>query len=625
MALRKGKPLTFRPKGCSDTVDATNSFAGAMASLTNLIPNPSTDMTWVPRPASVQMTAFAGFNTPGFISGTLVVGDLMYGMIATGRNPGNDEPFVYNLKLNTFLTVTGITAANTPTSPATTGDWTPPILAVVGSKIIVTHPGFAGGAPGFFFGWFDISGFTSTTITGTTHNGTKVIDNLSTNVLQAGWTVGMTIADTTNPGDITAGTVITSIASNGLSITVSNNSNAGHVGDTLSVAGGTAASPLWAAGNTNGIPLASVPVSVAQMAGRAYYAVGNGVVFSDAGNALQVTNATQVLLFNNGVPVTALGPLPLASPVTGGIVQSLIAFQGVTAMQVIAGDASISAGSTGSLTVNILKSGTGTLSPLSIVPFTDGLAFMSPEGLRAINFAAQVSNPIGDHGTGIAVPFIYAIAPSRICAASNADTLRISVQNGLAPSQPQQEWWIDLTRKAWHGPHSFPASQIQPWSNTFVLVANGINAKLWRSDPTPSNTSTYTENGTPLSWEWQTSLLPDTGDMKMHALIELAVATDYPPQTQVVVTIDDESMSVLDTIFMAGSGVSSTIWGSFTWGGAVWFGGTGVMKQRRISPHFPIVFKQATVQLSGNSLGGLVIGNLYMRYQELGYLLENPL
>ena len=619
MPLRKSKPLLIRPKGCSDSVDGTNTFPGAMASLANLVPNPSTDLTWVPRPAAVKLTSFAGFNTPGFVSALLVVGNIAYGMIASAKNANKDEPFAYNLTTGAFETITGVLNANTPTSPATTGDWVPPVMAVVGSRIVVTHPGFAGGSPGFFFGWFDISGFSSAAaITGTTHS-TKTIDTLSADVLQAGWNVGMIITDAS--GDIPANTFITSINAAGTSITISNAATGGHSSNALTVVGGTATSPQWGAGNANGFPLLSVPVSVAQMAGRAYYAVGTGVVLSDSGNATQVTNASQALLFDNGVNVTALGPLPLSSPLTGGIVQALIAFQGVTALQVISGDPT----TTTNLTVNLAKSGTGTFSPLSIVSYTEGLAFISPEGLRTVDFFARVSNPIGDHGTGISQPFVYAIAPSRTSAASNADTLRMSVQNGFAPSQPNQEWWYDITRKSWGGAHTFPASLIQPWSNTFLMTPVGITASLWQSDPAPSTSSSYTENGNPMGWEYQTITLPDTEDMSMHAIVEATIAANYPPQVQVTIVAMDEMLTVLATVFQAGSGMAGTVWGAFLWGGAPWFGGTGVMKQRLIAWPLPIVFKQGSFQVSGNSLGGLVLGNLYLRYQELGYLLENVL
>src|SRR5258708_16353619 len=193
MALRKSKPLAFKPAGLTESGDGINTFAGAMQSLQNLVPSPWTDDTWVPRPGAVQLSAFPGFTTPGFVSGLLVVGNIAYGMLASGRNAAKDEPFAYNLLTNTFLTVSGILNANTPTSPATSGDWTPPIMAVVGSRIVVTHPGFAGGGSGFFFGWFDISGFTDTTKTRQTPH-PDLIGTPPAHVLPARCAPGLTIS-----------------------------------------------------------------------------------------------------------------------------------------------------------------------------------------------------------------------------------------------------------------------------------------------------------------------------------------------------------------------------------------------------------------------------------------------
>ena len=55
-----------------------------------------------------------------------IQGNIVFGMIASARNTGHDEPFAYNLITQAFITVSGITSGNTPISPATTGDWTPP-------------------------------------------------------------------------------------------------------------------------------------------------------------------------------------------------------------------------------------------------------------------------------------------------------------------------------------------------------------------------------------------------------------------------------------------------------------------------------------------------------------------
>src|SRR5260370_26860332 len=114
---RNSQTLVWRPKGLSDVLDSSSAFHGAMASLSNLIPDPSTPELWQCRPASILASSFPGFSSPGFVSVMLIVGDTAYGMIATSRNAGNDEPFAYHITDNTFHTVTGtISATTTPTS-----------------------------------------------------------------------------------------------------------------------------------------------------------------------------------------------------------------------------------------------------------------------------------------------------------------------------------------------------------------------------------------------------------------------------------------------------------------------------------------------------------------------------
>lgn len=610
MAVRNAKVWSLQPHGLSDSVDGSNAFPGAMSVLQDIIPANDTEGMWVPRPAAVKLNAFTGFTTPGFVSAALVVGNIEYGMIASGLNAGKDQPYAYNLSTGAFLTVNGIAAANVPTSPAATGAWTPPIMAVVGNRVVVCHPGFPGGATKF--GWFDISGFSDVTHTGSTHTSTT-IDTLSANVLQAGWQPGMTISG----AGIPANTTIVSIASNGLSLVLSQAATATATGVALTVAGGTTAAPLWGAGDLNLNNLPSTPVSVVQFNGRAYYACGvNGVVFSDSLAACNRTNASQAITFNNGLAVTALGALPLSSPITGGVVQSVIAFQGVSAMQQITGDSA-----TNNLSANLMNVATGTLAPLSICPTNFGLAFVSPEGLRVVEFNGQVTDPIGYRGKGVALPFIYAVQPSRICAAATANVLRISAQNGAAVNSPNQEYWFDIPGKMWSGPHSFPASLIQPWGNTFVVHPVAVTATIFQSDVKVTSTSAFVENGAQLSWQMKSCLSPDNGSAAENALIESTITAALPSGYNLTVSFFDEQNSNLNTVGVL-SGGSATMWGAFNWDNASWAGVLALPQQYRIPWTQPIVYKQGFLSLRGSSAAGVEIGNSYFRFQELGYTLQ---
>lgn len=537
MSIRRSQPYHFTPVGASDTLDGTNVFKGAMGALQNLIPDVTTKNLWQCRPAAISKTTFAGFTTPGFISCFKIVGTRVYGLIASGLNPGQDEPFCFDLNTQTFQTVTGITNLNTPISPSSSGAWTPPTMDLIGVRLVVTHPGFTGGA-GVFFGWFDI----------------------------------------TDPSNIT-----------------------------------------WSGGNTAPTALPAVPIAVVQFNQRAWFLVnpptGNpGAYFSDVLAATTITAGTQILTFDDNTPLTAAKGLPLNNQL-GGIIQSLIVFKGVSNMYQITGDAA-----TSNLTRNALNVATGTLSPNAICPTPKGLAFIAPDGLRFIDFAAQVSDPIGDSGAGINAPFVYSVVPSRVCAACNANVLRFSLQNGFATGSPNQEWWLHLTRGVWSGPHTLAASLIQPYNNSFIKTAIGVNANLFQSDAVQSSTSTFVENGTQMTFSWQTSMMPDPKAMAEYALAEttinMALAAGIDPFT---VTAGDQEGAIYDTVQVAASG-AATIWGAFTWGQALWQGAANSLYPRRISWTIPIVFRRIFFAVMGNCASGVKIGDAFFRYQTLKYL-----
>jgi hypothetical protein len=303
----------------------------------------------------------------------------------------------------------------------------------------------------------------------------------------------------------------------------------------------------------------------------------------------------------------------------GGIVQSLIAFEGTARMQQISGDQS-----TGNLTMNALPAATGTNAPLSICSTLKGLAFVSPEGLRIIDFSANVSIPIGDAGAGITLPFINSAQPSRICAASSVDMLRITNQNGLSTAQPQEEYWFDMSRLTWSGPHTSAASMIEPWRSTFLLTfIDSPDEKVYRSDATPNINSSYIERNAQLSWGYRPSLLPDSGTGNMVDVVEMTIACQLAPppyDTANMVAVSDVG-DILDTTTVQGDS-TATIWGAFTWGGAIWGAQTGTFRQRSVNWHIPLVFRQASFILTGQSFNNVRIGNLYMRYQVLDYMLE---
>ncbi len=621
MTIRRSRALAFRARGLSDSGDATNSFPGAMASLSNLIPAPGAQDQWVPRPAATLTSSFAGFNTPAAVEALFDNANRIYGFIQSARFAGQSEPFIYDTLAGAFVTIAGVTAANTPASTLNTGDWTPPNIDQVGAYVMFSHPGF-NFAAGFAFGWLDMSGLTSATVTGNTHTTTGV-DNLSTNVLTAGWRPGMTITD--SAADIPAGTRIKSIAANGLSLTLTAAATGTNVATTFTVAGGTFAAPLWAAGNLNDNPLPNLATWIRQYAGSACYAVNTvsppsaAVVFSDANDPLRRSDAlaVQVLTFDSAVPINCLARLGLQT-ITGGVAQSLIVFQQDVFIQQITGTPTNKTAA-----VSLLNDSVGTQSPNSVQPTPLGLLFAAPDGVRRIDLGGNISKTIGRRGMGVTTPMLFVANPGRVAAAYNESVYRISLQNGSVQGTPTQEYWYHEDDDIWSGPHTFPAAVIcaTETPHSFAMFAPGINAKLWNSNAYASLAATYVENGVQMTFDWQTGLLPDTLQMQMNDLGAASLAIAVPAQQTIEISVTDEKGVGLDQVQLSGAGSLPAPWGTMLWGTGLWGAGVSYYRQQHLNWNHPIVFKQAQIMLAGNCIGGLTIGNLYMQWVELGYVL----
>lgn len=154
MPIRNSQPVQSLPTGITDAVDQSSAFPGACQILSNLVFDRDNRGAVVARPGVTSASTFPGFTTPTTVSVMFTVGTLIYGMIGSARNPGFDEPFLYNTVTNAFVTITGITGANVPTTQSNVGDWTPPTMDAMGIFILVTHPGFSGANR---FGWLDVT------------------------------------------------------------------------------------------------------------------------------------------------------------------------------------------------------------------------------------------------------------------------------------------------------------------------------------------------------------------------------------------------------------------------------------------------------------------------------------
>jgi hypothetical protein len=380
------------------------------------------------------------------------------------------------------------------------------------------------------------------------------------------------------------------------------------------------AAPVWNAGNLTGgfISFTVAPTAVVQFFNRAYY-IHNAinapaVIFSDALNATNATNANQILTFGDNTALTALGALPLSTQL-GGIVQSVMVFKGVTNIYQITGDPGLN-----NLFVNSLNVATGTLAPNSICSTPKGLVFMAPDGIRLIDFTGTVQDPIGLQGTGITVPFVYAAQPTRVSAACNGNLLRVAVQNGNIPTQPNQEWWYDFGRQIWSGPHTFPNALAQPYQSTFIISPIVANGSLWRSDWFQNATSGFTENGTLMQWVAASCLLPDTDQITNNAMTEASVDLALPPTAATInVAFLNQNAQPINTVQINPmSSAAPAIWGTSIWGAFLWGGGgLAAIQPYRLPWSTVIVFARGSIQVTGSSVLGLKVSTIHMRYQVL--------
>lgn len=526
MANRKTQPFRFNTRSVVDALDGGQVSPGGCAALTNLIFDPSNPFAMACRPAAVKTYNFSGISSPGFVSVAYVVGDIIYGMIASGAVSTYDQPFAYNLASNTLVTVSGTQSSSTlPLTQSTSGTWTPPTMSLVGVLLYVTHPGFVGGGSAFF-GWFD----------------------------------------TTDP-----------------------------------------TAPVWHSGNTSTTPLPSVPTAVSEFNDRAWFACGNTVGFTDT-LATTISDATHFLTIGDSEPITALAQQPLVTTVQGQI-QSLIVFK-ETVFAIITGD-----DTTGDLAVNINSSEVGTTFPRTVCATPRGVMFASHDGVRVIDKNGTVQDPNPD----LQIPFKYALTPSRASACYNKSIYRISVQNGLAVGTPIQEYWFDFQRNGWSGPHSFTQDMAVPYQSTTICFNSAIIPALFTSDVIQSGTSTFIENGSPLSFTFQTAPMQDDGGLFEGSATLSVVDMQLPHVAQNYTFIaSDVDNGILSTATIATSNTGA-IWNGFTWGNEVWTATSYGFERYNIPWTNPLVFSRLVLQITGPSLlafklSKTTIGNEPLRY-----------
>jgi hypothetical protein len=536
MAIRNGQPGRFTPKGICDAFDATDAFPGACQLLSNLIFDQGNPEVTISRPGvGTALTTFGSFTSPTFVTVHIALGTVIYGMVATARNAGHDEPFAYDTATNTFITISGVTAGNTPTTPSTSGPWNPPTMAVVSTKILVTHPGF-NGAGSNFFGVIDIT---------------------------------------------------------------------------------TPATPSWTATNTATNALPGVPTTVANFNNRAFFSVGNVNYFSDVLVPTTRTNATQSVTVGDTTPITAQAGLPLQTT-SSGVLGALSVFKGTQIWQ-ITGDSA-----TNNLALNYISLTTGTVSPRSVVQWPLGIAFAGVDGPYNLSYYGTLG-PLARPNAEVADiqrPFQNATTPSRIAANYSGNTYRTCFDTIIQGIAQTNDYWFDIRRMRWTGPHTFTYDCASQISDFFILSGSAHGAALFKSQTIPDTSSVYNDAGTNLFSHLRSSSFPKTGHMAEVQVVESTIElSSSGASVNYNITALDTSYNTINSTFVVTNPTGVTWGGGAIWGGGgLWTSSSQIPKVYTIPWTKPLVFQKMSIDVTATSSNSVTIGTFFARYQDTGYI-----
>jgi len=533
MPLRKQHPVRFTPKGLSDAFDATEAFPGACRSLQNLVFDPSNPELVVCRPGGVALTSFASFTSPTFLSVYISIGVMVYGMVSTARNPGQDEPFAFNTSTGVFIAISGVTSGNTPTSPPTSGLWVPPTMAVVGTTILVTHPGFSGTGSNYF-GAIDIS---------------------------------------------------------------------------------TPTTPAWSAANLATSTLPSVPTAVANFNNRAYYACGNVAYFSDVLVPLTRTNASQSLTIGDPSPIQAFSGLPVQTT-SGGVTSAMMVFKQFQVWQVT-GDSALT-----TLALNYLSLNVGTISPRSVIQTPYGTYFAAIDGpyyIDPLGAVKPLTRDLKVSEQDIQAPFIYSRNPSRVAAGYSGGVYRICMDTIVSGQNITGDYWFDIQRRRWNGPHTLNVDCMAQIGNYFVISHANMGAVLLKSELTASATSVYTDNGAAISCVMESCTMPKDGNMAEKQIVEstLELSTSGSRSVYQITALDDQRNPMDSTTITVNT--PNSLWGAFVWGVGSWSSSLNIPTVYTINWNVPLVFQKMALLINVTGQNNLTIGTFFARYQETGY------
>jgi hypothetical protein len=302
---------------------------------------------------------------------------------------------------------------------------------------------------------------------------------------------------------------------------------------------------------------------------------------------------------------------------SSGIVQALLVFKEFQIWQVT-GDLV-----TSNLALNYLSLNVGTSAPRSVVQTPYGTNFMAIDGpyvVDALGAVKPLTKTPGENEQDIQAPFIYATQPSRVAAGYSGGVYRINVDTYLNGTTLNGDYWFDLQRRRWNGPHTFAADCLSQVGNYFVTSHPNYGAKLFKAQLLSDTTTVYNDNGTAITFMLLSSSFPKDASMTQKMVVESTIELSSSGATV------NYNITALDGVFNRISSVvisvinSNFTWGSSYWGSSYWSSSINIPKVCNIPWDRQLVFQKMSIQVDGSCQNNISIGSTFLRYQELGYM-----
>lgn len=377
----------------------------------------------------------------------------------------------------------------------------------------------------------------------------------------------------------------------------------------------TPSTPAWSTHNlaTNALP--SRPTSVANLNNRAYFACGNVDYYTDVLDPLTRTNASQSLTLGDTSPITAQSGLPVQTT-SAGVVQALLVFKEFQIWQ-ITGDSA-----TSNLSLNYLSLNVGTKSPRSVAQTPYGTNFAAIDGpyiVDPLGAVRPLTKQIGDIEQDIQAPFIYATQPTRIAGGYSGGLYRLCIDTFLSGVAVTGDYWFDIQRRRWNGPHTFPYDCAAQIGNYFIISHASKGAVLYKSQLVQDTNSVFTDAGTPIAFNMESSTFPKDPMMAEKQVVEsnIELSTAGASVSYSISAIDDQRTNLSSVVQVIPA--SGYVWGSFMWGAGQWSSAVNVPHTYTIAWTQPLVFQKMALIVSGTASSNIAIGSFRARYQFTGY------